>query len=1111
MSHRIHRRFTIFCITVLSLMLSDALVVSVFAQDNQGSALEEITVTGSRIRRQDYVANAPITTVTQELFQQTGTIGVETVLNQLPQFVPAVTQFFTSDVQNTVTNTVGASTVSLRGLGPNRNLVLIDGRRGTPVNGALVTDTNSIPSAAIAKVEIISGGASAVYGADAVGGVVNFILKDDFEGVQIDTKYGITQEGDNPELTVSGLFGASTANGRGNVMLGVEHSRRSAVDSLDRGWYVKQLANPDIPGTDFWLSETYITSDTAGPFGWPSQASIDATFPALAPGSIPRFSSWFINPTSDGSGTVFTGGGSFLGGTGAAGAYKYDGPTERSDHPGIVWRKNAPDGRITENALDSWMSIPLERYSAFAKGKFQFTDRITGRIQASFSRNHNKTLLGFAGAGLGSNNARVPHGSEIYGPSVVSLGADDLPNTGDAGEDMTTNPAYLPGGLYQLNCPAAGGCTESQAFPLPPEMEALLATRLLPDDDIRINRNLDFLGTRRTESRTTTYQLVAGLEGDLANGWYWEMYASHGATETAVNYNGFTGRERYRQLVASPNFGVGFQAQGNALGGGFSGGLATCTTGLPIVRDFVPSQDCIDAVKANLQNNTELEQTVAEANIGGNIFELPAGELQFSLGATYRDDSYIFHTDDYTTNESFTENAIGVFPTSNTEGSFDVVEIYGELLIPVIKDLPFVKHFNIEAGGRYSDYSTVGGVTTYKSLGDWAITDWVRLRGGYNLATRAPNLAELFQARTQIFAFGTGIYGDQCSENPSMVGPYSANPTANTGGASGAAATKALCTTLMGTTGADVYYTRAASDQPGGGTQSGLPNIIGNPDTQSETAHTWTIGMTIESPSDNPWLQGLSGSVDYYTIEIKDMIATENGDSVFARCLNPDINVGLDPNAPGCLALLRDPSNGNQVSVDTAYTNEGRALFSGIDLQLQWNANFADIGLGMIPGSLGIDARANINLESITQTASNQDEIDWAGTLGCDLQMQCQRYDYRIFTTFNYFYGQWAGQVRWQHYPAIEALQYATDTNTTFIGVPSSYDVVQMNVNYTYNDKLTLRFGIDNVFDVDPPLGGGNTGAVPYPTLNTYQSGLGAGATYDTLGRRFFVGLTLNY
>src|SRR5690606_27435797 len=158
------------------------------------------------------------------------------------------TQFDSAVIQNAATSTVGASTVSLRGLGANRNLVLIDGRRGQPVNASLAIDTNSIPTAAIQRMEVISGGASAVYGADAVGGVVNLILKDDFEGATLDARYGGTMEGDNQEVMISGLLGASFGDDRGNVMFGFEHSRRDEVQATARGWRVEDLNNPNVPG-----------------------------------------------------------------------------------------------------------------------------------------------------------------------------------------------------------------------------------------------------------------------------------------------------------------------------------------------------------------------------------------------------------------------------------------------------------------------------------------------------------------------------------------------------------------------------------------------------------------------------------------------------------------------------------------------------------------------------------------------------------------------------------------------------------------------------------------------------------------------------------------------
>src|SRR6188768_2726351 len=242
--------------------LAVGLPARVAAQAQAPAPVEEVTVTGSRIRREDFTANAPVVSVDEAMFDQTSSIGVETVLNRLPQFIPAVTQFTTADVQQTATNTVGVSTVSLRGLGPNRNLVLINGRRAMPVDPTMVIDTNSIPASAIQRVEIISGGASAVYGADAVGGVVNFILKDDFEGASIDLRVGDTEHGGNQEITFSALLGANVADDRGNVMVGVERSTRGLQRQWERDWRLSDFADPSAPGALFeWGSTPWIRNE----------------------------------------------------------------------------------------------------------------------------------------------------------------------------------------------------------------------------------------------------------------------------------------------------------------------------------------------------------------------------------------------------------------------------------------------------------------------------------------------------------------------------------------------------------------------------------------------------------------------------------------------------------------------------------------------------------------------------------------------------------------------------------------------------------------------------------------------------------------------------------
>ena len=199
--------------------------------------IEEITVTGSRIVRRDLVSSSPIVTIDSSRLENSSTISIESVLNQMPQFVPEGTQF-DQGIQAGPTASLGIGSVNLRGIGANRTLVLVDGRRAQPANAALIIDVNTIPSAAIERVETITGGASAVYGPDAMAGVVNFILKKDFEGVDMDFQSGTTAEGDGAETRFTSLLGVNSADGNSNVMLGVEWYNRGEVLLRDRDFFL---------------------------------------------------------------------------------------------------------------------------------------------------------------------------------------------------------------------------------------------------------------------------------------------------------------------------------------------------------------------------------------------------------------------------------------------------------------------------------------------------------------------------------------------------------------------------------------------------------------------------------------------------------------------------------------------------------------------------------------------------------------------------------------------------------------------------------------------------------------------------------------------------------
>ncbi|RZQ54767.1 TonB-dependent receptor [Pseudoalteromonas phenolica] len=248
---------------------SAVFTASSFANDEDGAeAVERIEVTGSRIRKAEYTSNAPVASVDSEQFVLTKTVNTESLLNTLPQVVPGLDR-----TSNNPGN--GTATVNLRGLGSNRTLVLINGTRAVPTSSSGVVDINSIPTALIQNVEVLTGGASAVYGSDAVAGVVNFILKKDFEGINTNVGYEQTAEGDagifNADFTIGGNF----AEDKGNIVFNVAYTKRDDAFQGDRDFSSVALfddgngglepgGSSGVPGTAIFNGGFSSYSDSAG-------------------------------------------------------------------------------------------------------------------------------------------------------------------------------------------------------------------------------------------------------------------------------------------------------------------------------------------------------------------------------------------------------------------------------------------------------------------------------------------------------------------------------------------------------------------------------------------------------------------------------------------------------------------------------------------------------------------------------------------------------------------------------------------------------------------------------------------------------------------------------
>ena len=1006
---------------------------------------DRIVVTGSRIATQDFNSNSPIVTVDSDLLEQSSTAAIESNLNKLPQFTPAQTPTVGGDIQPTPTNTPGAATLSLRGIGTNRNLVLIDGRRGTPGNASAVVDINTIPTAAIERVESISGGASATYGADAVAGVTNFILKKDFEGLELDGQVNITQEGDNFEYVLSGIMGTDFDDGRGNVSMAMSLNTREANFQRDRDWYTDLYADPNIGGGQFFIPAPGIN------FGFgPNQPDFGTVFDNAPPPGTPGVTV-FVNPAT---GTAFT--------TGANGTPSNFG-NDRFDLPlnGLPF-KQAINGAISSNNTSLYLILPLTRYNLLARGNYEINDNIGVFAQGLFT--HTETFT------------------------------RNEPSPAVGGWTVNLDPTIIDDGL------------------LPAELQTLLDSR--PDPDAPFQLQSLLFDDRETFTDVTTYTLTAGLEGSFPGTQLsWEAYVSHGISSTYAKQTGINSLERFQAVISAPNFGRGFSATGNqeAPNFGFGASTATCTSGLnlysPPAGGF--SEDCLEAIRADLKNRGEVTQTIAEAIVSGGLFDLPAGELGVAVGASYRELQYQFDNDTLTTQgRSFIDQAQGIYPSGNVDAAFDVHEVFGELLIPIISD-SFINSFSLELGGRISKYSTTGTSYTYKILGDLELTDWLRFRGGYNRAERAPNIGELFLAASQ--TFGANSVGDPCSlANPLS---FSANQPGDAfeGGNDNGARVEAICRIQMEQSGnpdADEQYYSGVQDSATGG--FAFPTTVGNPNLEPEKADTYTAGMVITSPFNSSFLNRFRLSVDYFNIAVEDAIGEQTVGIALRQCYDPALNPafgGTDLDVANSFFCQNVPRNatGALGNVRRTYVNNGAFQLSGVDAQLDW-------GFDLGPGSVNLNVLANYLIDfKSTALDGILDKVDYVGTLGAQGEngLGGANYEYKVFTTLGYSLDGFYAGLQWQHLPAIEDTTEALiGASTPTTGYPS-YNLFNLNTRYAVTDNVNVRFGVDNLFNKRPPLGNVNTAADP--ALGQLAGGSYNGLYYDTNGRRFYLGANFQF
>ncbi len=371
-------------VAVASLALASAAQAqSAPAPQDDSTDIGEIVVTGSRIARQDYTATSPIVTVDEQDFQATGSVTIDSLVNELPQFVPAV-----SSTSNNPSNG-GQANLDLRGLGTNRTLVLMNGRRVIPSNASGAVDINILPTALIRNVEVISGGASAVYGSDALAGVANFILNDTFEGVKVDAQYGVTDREDGVTQSYSLSMGGEVADGRGHALFSIGRSLRELIYNRDREFSSISGGSGASP-----LGNTVFDANNL-----PSQAAIDAYFGRT---DVVNTGSFGFNN----DGTLFA----------------YQGVRNYKSPGGIDFDGFAVPGRTYAYNTGplNYLQLPLERWNAFSSLTYELNPaaELYGSLLFTDYQSANELAATPAAASTGF---RVPVTNPFITPDLAAL------------------------------------------------------------------------------------------------------------------------------------------------------------------------------------------------------------------------------------------------------------------------------------------------------------------------------------------------------------------------------------------------------------------------------------------------------------------------------------------------------------------------------------------------------------------------------------------------------------------------------------------------------------------------------------------------------------------